>query len=581
MPSCRFRRILISLIPLRPWRHAALERHISLCPLCLEGLAGIEEIRSVTWAVEDFEGKNDALWSGFREKLRRAESGKTEIPALRRRRLIPFAAAAGLHEGLAACMVPAARAARVAQLERTHDFVPALHQAAIDRLDWQGLEELEATQLPLIVVYETARRLVGGTMDAFHRLVRSGRPVKIVLAEPETLVEEGSELGGMLPDLGYLALSHREAWVFQCPLSQPDRLLEGFRQMVNSTRTVVAVVSLPHPTEDRELSWHRWVTAVHARAFPVFRYDPGAGESWADRFSLDGNPCPDQPWVSQSWDCLDPSGAPATLSEALTYAHVAAQNPALRRHFCVIPPEAWREDQVPVAAYLSEYRNGPPPTLPYLWVLDAEGRLQRAVITRELAHAALERGRTWRLLQELAGLRSVHVERAVAATERQLSERLLSAEEQRLAQAREEGARQAVDRILARLVALATGLETIPPVEAAPVESPKPPAPAPEPVPGPEPVPEAEEEPAAEVSAEPYIDSFLCTSCNECINLNPRMFKYNHDKQAYLADPLAGTFRELVKAAEACPARCIHPGAPRPDDPTATPELLARARAFS
>ena len=34
-----------------------------------------------------------------------------------------------------------------------------------------------------------------------------------------------------------------------------------------------------------------------------------------------------------------------------------------------------------------------------------------------------------------------------------------------------------------------------------------------------------------------------------------------------------------MKAAELCPAHCIHPGSPRSDDATATPELIARAAA--
>jgi len=58
------------------------------------------------------------------------------------------------------------------------------------------------------------------------------------------------------------------------------------------------------------------------------------------------------------------------------------------------------------------------------------------------------------------------------------------------------------------------------------------------------------------------------------------MFRYNADKQAFLADVGAGTFAELVKAAELCPAHCIHVGRPRSDDATATPELIARAAAF-
>ena len=80
---------------------------------------------------------------------------------------------------------------------------------------------------------------------------------------------------------------------------------------------------------------------------------------------------------------------------------------------------------------------------------------------------------------------------------------------------------------------------------------------------------------------EPYIDTILCTSCNECTNINSRLFNYNADKQAFIADAAAGTFADLVKAAGLCPAHCIHPGKPRGDDATATPELIARAAKFN
>jgi pyruvate-ferredoxin/flavodoxin oxidoreductase len=61
---------------------------------------------------------------------------------------------------------------------------------------------------------------------------------------------------------------------------------------------------------------------------------------------------------------------------------------------------------------------------------------------------------------------------------------------------------------------------------------------------------------------EAYIDSARCTACNECTNLNNKMFAYNGDKQAYVKDPKAGTFQQLVIAAERCPVSIIHPGSP-------------------
>ena len=97
---------------------------------------------------------------------------------------------------------------------------------------------------------------------------------------------------------------------------------------------------------------------------------------------------------------------------------------------------------------------------------------------------------------------------------------------------------------------------------------------------GAEPV-EAEEEEESLSFDEPYIDTILCTSCNECTNLNNRLFSYDGNKQAFIGDAAAGSFAELVKAAKLCPAKCIHPGKPRSGDATATPELIARAAEFN
>jgi ferredoxin len=79
---------------------------------------------------------------------------------------------------------------------------------------------------------------------------------------------------------------------------------------------------------------------------------------------------------------------------------------------------------------------------------------------------------------------------------------------------------------------------------------------------------------------DPYIESARCTTCNECTILNNRMFAYNDEKQAYIADPDAGTFRQLVEAAEGCQVSIIHPGKPRNPKEPGIEDLLVRASAF-
>jgi len=82
-------------------------------------------------------------------------------------------------------------------------------------------------------------------------------------------------------------------------------------------------------------------------------------------------------------------------------------------------------------------------------------------------------------------------------------------------------------------------------------------------------------------SDEPYIETPRCSSCNECVHINDRMFKYNQNKQAYIADPTAGTFAQLVEAAESCQVAIIHPGKPKNAAESNLEALLERAREFA
>ena len=79
---------------------------------------------------------------------------------------------------------------------------------------------------------------------------------------------------------------------------------------------------------------------------------------------------------------------------------------------------------------------------------------------------------------------------------------------------------------------------------------------------------------------EAWIETARCPSCNECQLINDKMFVYNENKQAYIGDLKAGTYRQLVEAAESCQVSIIHPGKPfNPNEP-GLDELVERAKAF-
>jgi ferredoxin len=84
-----------------------------------------------------------------------------------------------------------------------------------------------------------------------------------------------------------------------------------------------------------------------------------------------------------------------------------------------------------------------------------------------------------------------------------------------------------------------------------------------------------------ELGLEPYIDTSRCTSCNECTNINSRLFAYDASKQAYIKDAKAGTFAQLVMAAEKCPAGLIHPGTPLNPNEKDLAKWIKRAEPFN
>ena len=78
-----------------------------------------------------------------------------------------------------------------------------------------------------------------------------------------------------------------------------------------------------------------------------------------------------------------------------------------------------------------------------------------------------------------------------------------------------------------------------------------------------------------------WIDTPECTACDECMNINPKVFAYDDSKKAIVIDPKAGTYLEIVKAAEKCTAGVIHPGTPWNSNEANLDKLVARAAKFN
>ena len=79
----------------------------------------------------------------------------------------------------------------------------------------------------------------------------------------------------------------------------------------------------------------------------------------------------------------------------------------------------------------------------------------------------------------------------------------------------------------------------------------------------------------------PWIDTPQCTSCDECVKLNPAIFQYNEQKKAVIKNPQGGPYKDLVKAAERCTAQIIHPGLPKERSEKDIEKWIARAEKYN
>lgn len=501
-------------------------------------------------------------------------------------------AAAGYFEVQARRMVDLFKALRIARLESDDSFTDS-HADALEELDWQALSGDELALVPPVVVLERSRRIFGriygGGLGSLSGLLRTGRPIHVIVIDDDTglgPVETSGARSTTHPDLGYLAIAHRDALVLQSSLAEPAHLYNGLGRLTQSLRPSLAVVAAPawHRPVD---PWTQLAVAHFGRATPCFLYDPDAGSTWASRFELTPNPQIDEDWPQLTVTVAGEEDEPEEHTEIFTWAHAALVTPEARQATRVLPRLAWSDEQVPIAHYLGLDQEQRSRCIPFVWVVANDGELQRAIVTRELAYVCADHLSGWSTLLELAGHRGEYIRRARAAAEEQAQQERLVLERQHaenLTTTRQAAAGEAMQALAqALLTPGGAGLSTLldgageaPPSTVAPAALSEETA-APD---GGTQTTVADE--SAEEDLGPcYIESVLCTSCNDCTKLNDRLFVYNADKQATIGDPEAGTYAELVKAAEACPSNCIHPGAPRADDKTATPALIKRARKFA
>jgi pyruvate-ferredoxin/flavodoxin oxidoreductase len=322
-------------------------------------------------------------------------------------------------------------------------------------------------------------------------------------------------------------MAHRTSYVLQGAISNVTHLLEGYIDGLNSRRpalfNIYAVCQPEHGVAD-DASAIQSKLAVESRAYPLFKYDPDAGITFKECCDLDGNPAIESDWPLYQLNYLDEQSREQKLELPMTFADFAMTEGRFRKHFRKAPPETWNDDMMPLHEFLQLDEDDRDGQFPFIWGVDGKQRLMRVLVAKELVRSCEERQGFWQQLRSLAGVDEVVDEQAIAN------------------QAKAEMAQ----KLSASLLALATSGDVAALADIA--------------HPG-----GGNGEAAAGGGNgagewEPvWIETPECTACDECTDINPRIFVYNDDKKAVVIDPKGGPYRDIVKAAEKCTAGCVHP----------------------
>lgn len=506
----------------------------------------------------------------------------------------PCASATELFDNQAEQLAKIFAASRIAKLEVEGIYDPVIHDPWFENFNWEVFSQEELLLVPAVVALESADRVAGDNMPAFSRLLNSGRPVHIMVrvqAHNNPGARENEDpFQSYRTELGYLGISHRQAVVAQCSAARHQHLMESYSDALDATRTSVHLINIGLRPAGTEVGLNAWLVAgaaLEGRVHPFFQINPAAGDSFADRMDFSGNPQPENDWPLHAFRYRDANGDIVDTELAFTFADYSLLIPRLHNHFAAVPAECESDDLIPVAEYLELDKEAANHCVPFVWAIDVHGNLQRLVVTRALIHACRDRLNFWHTLQELAGVKNRYVELALEAARENIQaeadaevKRIKAEYDQELERVRSETAGEVMGRLTDMLLGMDFTSAT-PRMAAAPTPSTQVAAEAVAVEPEAETGAVEEEEKEVGGYEDPWIDSPLCTSCNDCLAINPQMFVYDESNQAYIADLSAGTYAQMVEAAEICPSKCIHPGRPwNPDEPNLD-DLIERAAPFN
>lgn len=430
----------------------------------------------------------------------------------------------------------------VAQLEARGEYRESIHDDLFNGFGIRGLTTSEASELPDYLILLNADTIEPEEQIALDECLAAELPFKVLVQSDDLLStssdDDSTSLSLKTRQLVASTVGLNNVFVLQTAASNlaraNDALVKGLSRPGPS---LFSVYSGAAPTTSNFPPYLVAAAALESRAFPSLVFDPSSGGDWASRMTIDENPSPASDWPVHDLWYEDNELQAQRERVAFTLADFLVMDDRCQRHFAVTTENRLNEDLISIEESIKTHDNGLPSNVPVIALVDDGLHLRRAIADRTIVRLVARCREVWRSLQGLAGAHKPGIEGALDDEEASLNPK----------------------------TATAAGVEA-----AAPSSN------------GSDPQETLSDTTEIKLgNGDPYIETARCTTCNECTQINNRMFAYNDNKQAYIADPDAGTFRQLVEAAEGCQVSIIHPGQPRNPNEPGLEDLICRAELFS
>jgi len=460
--------------------------------------------------------------------------------------------AMGIFEGHMAKMSDGFKAIRKAELVLEGTYNSNEHDSFFTYFNWEQFTDEEWLLCPPVVALGGDGAMYDIGFQNLSRMMASGKPIKVVVVDTQVYSNTGGQACtsgfiGQISDMaqygkvmkgkseprkeiGLIAMAHRNTFVLQSTLANTSQMIEGFIDGLMAKRPAIfniyTTCQPEHGVAD-DLGVHQARLAMESRAYPIFQYNPAKGLLIENCLDLSGNPAIDQLWPTYPLKYYE-YGQEKTLDVSMTFADFALTEARFRKHFRKVPRDAWNENMMILSEFLElseEEREG---LFPFIWTVDKKQNLVRVLVAAPIVESCEDRRNFWLMLRNLAG-----VDKEAPVVE-DLEKKIRH---------------EVVSKISKGLLKLAgedgNGLSELMEID----------------LPQQTHIEKTNDSSAGSYLA-PWIETELCTSCDECTKLNSKIFAYNNNKKAFIQNPKGGPYQDLVKAAEKCTARVIHPGLP-------------------